>query len=300
MNWRALGEVLERIELAWAGAGWAATFLIIAGLTLRWRILLSQQGIALPLRTVFSLTWGGQFFNSILPGSTGGDVMKLYQICRIAPDRKAAGVATVFVDRFLALLALLVLAAVGFLLEPLDLGALTGIANDWSGSQLIGLLALVVLAVLIFSWLTARLLRGSRWLDRLRQLWAAARTNFTFGPSLLAVLALAFTLHFLNFLVAYLYARSLGIGVTLAQVSLFMPVVLFLVLLPVTINGHGLREILLIIYFTQMGVNLSGASVAGVREIAVALSLLLISNDLLWSLPGGLWYFATFGKMRPK
>lgn len=38
-----------------------------------------------------------------------------------------------------------------------------------------------------------------------------------------------------------------------------MPVVLFLVLLPITINGHGLREVLLIGYFTQMGITASGA-----------------------------------------
>ena len=54
---------------------------------------------------------------------------------------------------------------------------------------------------------------------------------------------LAFAIHLVNFLVTYLLARALGISITPPSKSLLMmPVVLFLVMLPVTINGHGLRK----------------------------------------------------------
>ena len=82
--------MLTRLHVGWAVAGWALSSLMIVGLAVRWRIFLRQQNIALPFLTIFSLTWAGQFFNSILPGSTGGDVVKIYQLCRLAPDRKAA------------------------------------------------------------------------------------------------------------------------------------------------------------------------------------------------------------------
>jgi hypothetical protein len=71
-------------------------------------------------------------------------------------------------------------------------------------------------------------------------------------------------------------------------------VVMLLIMLPVTINGHGLRELLLIAYFTQVGIGIDGFGGSGVREIAVAFSLLLVANDLLWSIPGGIWYMARF------
>ena len=89
----------DTLNFAWAIPASALVALLITLLALRWRIFLRQQGLELPFSTIFSLTWAGQFFNSVLPGSTGGDVVKIYQLCRLAPDRKAAAAATVVVDR---------------------------------------------------------------------------------------------------------------------------------------------------------------------------------------------------------
>lgn len=118
--------------------------------------------------------------------------------------------------------------------------------------------------------------------------------------NLLGAVFLAFAIHLLNFLTIYLFARALHIPISYGQVLLMMPVVLFLVLLPVTINGHGLREVLLIGYFGYLGITAAGTSGAQVRETAVALSLLAVANDLFWSAPGGLIYLIYFGNRRPK
>jgi hypothetical protein len=61
-----------------------------------------------------------------------------------------------------------------------------------------------------------------------------------------------------------------------------------------TINGHGLRELILIAYFTEMGITVGRSGGSGVREIAIAFSLLLVADDLLWSIPGGIWYMLRF------
>lgn len=281
--------------MGWAIAGWVLSFFVIAGLALRWGVFLRQQKLHLPFRSILALTWAGQFFNSVLPGSTGGDVIKMYQLCRIAPDRKAGAVASVLADRLSALVALLVMAGVGFVLEPAPLRFVIG----KSPSGRFTALALLVFAIIAASgaWLLFRLTRTTHWPDRLRRTIAAAKTNLTLSRETLIALAGAFALHFLNFFTIYLFARALGIAITYSQILLMMPVVLFVVLLPITINGHGIRELLLIGYFTHLGVTLSGVQVSGVQEVAVALSLVLVANDLVWSLPGGLWYLSRF-KMR--
>lgn len=293
----ALQAILFRLESSWAIAGFACSFLIIVGLALRWRIFLRQQQIEISSGTVLCLTWSGQFFNSILPGSTGGDVMKIYQLCRIAPNRKAAAVATIFADRLCALLALLALAVIGFLIEPaplylLQVPAVSGIvsASFFGGVLILGLLA---------AWGLFALARATPWREHIERTLLSARSIFTSGPECLAAIALAFAIYLANFLVVYLFARSLGIGITPPQVALMVPVILFLVLLPVTINGHGLRELLLIGYFTHLDISLVHQTPGGVQEIAVALSLVLVSNDLLWSLPGGIWYLVNF-RTRPR
>jgi len=297
LDWTRLGEVLTRVNVGWAVSGWALSALLIAGLALRWRIFLRQQGIALPFTTILSLTWAGQFFNSVMPGSTGGDVVKIYRICQLAPGRKAAAVATIFVDRLTAFLVLAVLAGVAFVINPAPLGVLLthSLSTRVMAGWLLASLAVVAAAV----WLIGRFLRSTHWGGRLARTFAAARNHLSFNRGLLAAVLLAAALHLLNILIAYLFARALGISLTYLQVLLIVPVVAFFVMLPVTINGHGLRELLLIAYFTQMGVALSGRSGNGVREIAIAWSLLLVTNDLLWSMPGGVWYLARFKSTAP-
>ncbi len=288
MNWSALGAVFTHLHFGWALTGWALSGLLIAALGLRWRIFLRAQEIELSFSTILSLTWAGQFFNSFLPGSTGEDVVKIYQICRLATDRKAAAVATVFVDRLTALLALVVLAGIAFVIDPAPLRILS--IPPFPTRATVGWLLASLVMVVAATWLLVRFLRSTHWGERPIATLKTARGNLSFNRSLLAAVLLAFAIHLANFLVVYFLARALGISITRLQILLMMPVVLFLVMLPVTINGHGLREMLLIGYFTQMGVTLAGHHETGVREIAIALSLLLVTNDLLWSIPGGIWY----------
>jgi uncharacterized membrane protein YbhN (UPF0104 family) len=297
VNWQHLGTIFFRLDFRWALAGWALTIGVILLLALRWRLFLVQQQLSIPFRTVFGLTWAGQFFNSVLPGSTGGDVVKIYQLCRIAPQRKAPAAASVFADRFGALLALLLLAGIGFILEPAPLRILFGERPSlpttviWS----LGLMGLGLLG----GWLLWRRLRLTPWAGKLQRLFDAVRECFSFNYRLAVAFLFSFMLHLLNFFIVFLFARSLGISITYGQVLVMMPVILFLVMVPVTINGHGLRELLLIAYFTSMGIVIGGHPELKVEDTAVALSLVAVTNDLLWSLPGGLWYLFAFRRLGP-
>ena len=280
LDWAGLGAVFGHLDFRWAAAGSASTFTMIALLALRWRSFLNQQSIRLPYQTTLSLTWTGQFFNSILPGSTGGDVVKLIQICRLVPDRKAAAASTVLLDRLSALIALLALALGAIVVDPRPLALV-------APNILLLAIGLVGVAGSVALWLVYRMRKRFAFQGRLGRMLEAARGSLVFNGQLLSAFALAFTIHLLNFFAIYLFARALGIPISYSQVLCMMPVVLFLIMIPVTINGHGLREVLLIAYFGYMRIAVAGYPV---RETAVALSLLTVANDLLWSLPGGLWY----------
>lgn len=280
--------MLARVHLAAVFQASLLTIVMIALLALRWRLFLRQQDVQLPFRTVLSLTWAGQFFNSVLPGSTGGDVVKIYQLCRLFPNRKAAAAVSVIIDRMSAFVALAALAAVAFLAGP-TLGAVQPASlrqlNWWWFLALPLAAGAVAIAIL-------KVLRSPHWLARIRHIAGVARTSFTLNWNMALAMALAFAIHFLNFFIAYVFARALGIQISYAHILLIMPIVLFLVLLPVTINGHGLREVVLIFYFTAMHITMQGNPAVGVAETVVSLSVLLVANDLLWAIPGGLWYLA--------
>lgn len=288
-------QILGHLDGGWALAACATTSLLVVGLGARWRIFLQAQGIELPFGTVLSLTWAGQFFNTLLPGSTGGDVVKIYHICQLAPDRKAAAAATVLVDRITAFFALLLLAGVGLIINPVPLRVLIH-------SLVLGKTALwtsiALLVALVIAWHLLRLMRGTLWGDRLLRTLSAARRSFVFSWRWVGAFLLALAMHLLIVIVAYFFARALGISISYLQVLVMLPVISLFVMLPITINGHGLRELLLIGYFTEMGVALSGDPGSAVRETAIAFSFLMVTNDLLWALPGGIWYSIRFKSAR--
>jgi len=292
VSWSELGLVLGRLDPAWALPAACLVPLGITALAFRWRIFLRQQGIQLPFGTVFSLTWAGQFFNTVLPGSTGGDVVKVYQLCRLAPDRKAAVAATVVVDRFIALVALLCLVVVALAIDPVPLQMIKEYRN--SLSSILWAVVVAAAAAALSAWILFRYLQSTHWLGRVQRTLAALRNNLVFNANLCAAMGMSFGIHCLGFFMTFLFARSLNINITYFQVLLIFPVVMLLVMLPVTVNGHGLREIILIFYFNHLRIGLAGGASIGVRETVVALSVVCVTNDLLWNLPGGLWYLLRF------
>ena len=220
-----------------------------------------------------------------------------YRVCGIDPDREQGwrqyllALLAFSVVSIVALFALLVLTGCALIIDPVPLRTLS--TQSYSARTLLGLLVLFLFAVLAALFLF-RTTRSTLWGGRLMRTLAATKSHLSLNPKALAAGSLAFILHLLNFLIAYLFAKALGLSITYLQVAIIVAVVMLLSMVPVTINGHGLRELLLIAYFTQLGLGLDRAVGSGVREIAIAFSLLLVANDLLWSIPGGIWYKARF------
>ncbi len=122
----------------------------------RWRILLKAQKIDFPLKESYSLSMIGLFFNQLVPGSTGGDVYKAYAVAKRNPTQKGGAVVSVFVDRALGLILLLLLVACGML-------------ANWSWVS--GDPELLSFATAIFSFLGALVVGGTFFFSaRLRRL----------------------------------------------------------------------------------------------------------------------------------
>lgn len=77
----------------------------------RWRnILLARSRSQIPLWGVFKITWIGQFFSSVLPGSVSGDLVKILYIQKYDPlFSKKFVFATILIDRVIGLCSLILL-----------------------------------------------------------------------------------------------------------------------------------------------------------------------------------------------
>lgn len=292
ISWSEFVAVITRVQLPWVCLGSAGTLLLIIGLAVRWRVFLRIQRFNLSFPTILSVTWAGQFFNAILPGSTGGDIVKIYQVCRLNPEQKASAAATVIIDRLTGLFALACLAAVGIWLNPLPLRLLSG--QRLFSIQTIWLLLAGSAFLIILAWLLVRRARAATWSGRVLRTLAAARTSLVFDDRWFVAFSVSLAMHLLTILTAYLFSRALGLSITYLQMLEMIPVISIFIMLPITINGHGLRELLLIAYFTQFGATIPGSVAPIEREIAIAFSLLMVTNDLVWAIPGGIVYFFRF------
>jgi glycosyltransferase 2 family protein len=77
----------------------------------RWFILIRSLDLPFSLRNTFRLGMVGVFYNTFLPGSVGGDLLKAYFIAKEHPERKARAIATVIADRALGLFGLILFVA---------------------------------------------------------------------------------------------------------------------------------------------------------------------------------------------
>lgn len=73
----------------------------------RWYLLVRALDLPFTLRNAVRLGLVGGFWNTFLPGSVGGDLMKAYYIARDTPGKRASAVATVIADRLVGLFGLI-------------------------------------------------------------------------------------------------------------------------------------------------------------------------------------------------
>lgn len=250
----------------------------------RLRELLQQMNQRFRITAALDAILVGAFFSQTLISFIGGDAMRIWRMIRA---RIPAAVATksVLLDRIsgFAGVVAIVLITIPMLVPMLQsiemkLGLLLIAAG-----VLAGIFSVFVLRRLPQRMRTGRLLGG---------LWRFASLGLDIMRSrrgALYVLGLSITIQVINIVVLYILGRGLSIHMDLELYFVFMPVVLFLSMLPISIAGWGVRE---------------GAMVAALATIDVpshqslALSICFGLCLILVSLPGGLIWFASRGKVR--
>jgi uncharacterized membrane protein YbhN (UPF0104 family) len=225
---------------------------------LRWYVLVRAQD--LPFRVPDALRLGliGFFFNTFLPGSVGGDIIKAAALAR-EQSRRTVAVATVIMDRVIALWGLFWFMAVlggAFWLS----GSLEGPGGEQSKTIIEG--AAAVVAVSLVGWLLLGLLpphRAERFAGRLARLpkvggsaaefWRAVWMYRCRQRSVAAALLISWV-GFVGFVGAfYCSTRTLWDGdaanpiPTFTQHFLLVPIGLIIMAMPLFPGGAGIGEL---------------------------------------------------------
>jgi glycosyltransferase 2 family protein len=293
--------VLTTLMLWWAGpaAVWAAArgargtwiggalLLVIADRTLmayRWVALLRAiPSAAHPrLGDILRVFFVSSYLGTFLPGSVGGDAVRTYGLNRLAVPA-ADAFASVFLDRLLGILSLLIMSLAGLVLAR-DLARDPAVLLSLVATALVCAAA----AVAIFSRRAAVL--GGAVVRRLpSQRVARATTGVVEGLQryaperriLTIVLFASIAVQVLRVLQAYCLGRSLGMALPVTAYFAFIPIILLVMLLPISVNGLGTSQIAFVGLFGRAGIS---------DGPAFALSILFLALGVAGNLPGGLLY----------
>jgi uncharacterized protein (TIRG00374 family) len=256
--------------------------------TIRWNLILKNQDIHLPIKRVFVLNMVGQFYNSFLPGSTGGDFAKAYLASRQTPH-KIRAVISVAVDRVIGLLALVVMG--GLMATFLWLKS-----DPTSPTASICRYVAIGCGLIVFGSAAGGILLGSsrvrkalgyeRLLDRLPmqhhlgKVREAGRIYKQSWISILTWIVLTIPVHLTVVVSALLAGMAFGLSIKPGFYFVCVPVMVLSASIPISPQGAGVME--------WIGFQLLSRQGALVSEV-LALTLSIRIVQILWNLTGGIF-----------
>jgi uncharacterized membrane protein YbhN (UPF0104 family) len=273
LEWGRLGAAFAGLRLGPWLLAVAAYLLAQAVSSRRWQLLAAPLGFGGAWPRYLAHYFVGLFFNLALPTSVGGDVVRAWYLAG-AEGRRSAALLSVFADRASGLAVLVALACVAALCSPVPLA-------PWLAATVAALGAAALLGVAALPLLPALLERAPAGTEKLRRLAEAWRAYLRRPGLLLRVTVLAAGVQAANVVLLWLIGAGLGLAVPFAYYGVLMPLVALLTLLPLSVNGMGLRELGTVALLAPLGVP---------PEQAVALALLQFAAFAAAGLAGGAFY----------
>lgn len=247
----------------------------------RWQRLLLAQGIHIPLRSLIASVFVGQFFNSFLPTTVGGDAMRAYDTA-LQSKESMKSVMSVFSDRLIGVFALALLAVIALIIglisgEDVSFLVLPVIVVFAICSFGVGLifddrLVLFVVAIL-------KRIKLGRIGEKVKKAYASLSILKDNKRVLLIAFIVSLALQINVVLFYYFIGVSLDLGVSILYFFMIVPIALVVLLLPFSINGIGLREGIFVFLLTDLGVS---------SQDAIALSVLSFLLSLTQAILGGI------------
>jgi uncharacterized membrane protein YbhN (UPF0104 family) len=219
--------------------------------SMRWGLLLQsgQDGHGrLGLRRLFPLYLLGSFFSRLLPGTVGGDAVKAYYLYK-ETGQGVQALSSVFMDRYIGYIVLMSMGLAAF---PFGLGYFRGSWIEWLLPAIVA--GFIILSIVFFGLRLGKRMRllgdfYGHFHSYRRQKGVMARA------ALLSVVIQVATV-----LAVYVLALGLGQRIPLLPFFIFVPIIITLSSLPVSISGVGIREGAFVLLFGSIGVRPDAAT----------------------------------------
>lgn len=266
-------QLITGTDIVFVTLAVAITILSVILSAYKWQLLVKAQGFSIRLGKLISSYFVGLFFNNFMPTSIGGDMVRIMDLRREVGSGTVAA-ASVVAERVLASVTLgllVVLAAVFDISTIHDHGLLIAVFTA---------ACLIMFAAILCAD------RLSLYLGKYASPLAVRFKNFaeSIGVSLkdrramAKVMLYSIIFQVLVVLINVAIIKALGLEVKMGMIFLFVPIIFAFTMLPISINGLGVREAAYAYFFGRAGLS---------AEEAIAVSVLFFLVVTLVSLTGG-------------
>jgi hypothetical protein len=227
----------------------------------KWRLFLSVKGSPITFWRLFIINYVGGFWGLVLPSSVSADIVRGFYLSKATSDLSLT-VTSMAADRFISGVSLVCLACLGGWLAGSRPGLehLRGIILVMASITVLGVIILFYRPFL--RWLDRRVVQKfSGWLlVRKGREWLVACLEYQQYPGLL-LLAFFYSLavQVVRVFIFYVVALGFGLHAPLMYYIIFIPLIMVLIMLPVSFNGIGVREMSFVGFFSLAGMPESGA-----------------------------------------
>lgn len=286
---QALIAIFQR--LSWALMLLALALVVFTRMFIyyRMKLLLEAGGDRIPYAELVKVGWMGDFGTFFVPGLLGSDLMRIYILQHYLSDVTRAASAIIY-ERFIGLASL---------------GLVVFLSILWCHDFFVrlGLYIPVLLvclallgALLAFFLFPDTILRisgkifkdsskpGRKLQTIVNSIMAYANYKVLFSKAFLICLLT----QVMRVLVCYVITRGIGVSVDMKYFFLFVPIIFFILMAPVSVGGFGVREGASVFLFSYVGVS---------QADAFMMALLTSFVIVFYSLPGG-FFFITRGLLK--
>ncbi|WP_022850066.1 lysylphosphatidylglycerol synthase transmembrane domain-containing protein [Limisalsivibrio acetivorans] len=221
----------------------------------------------------------GSYFNQVLPGSIGGDAVRILEVSNAYKCKKREAFYGIFIDRIVGLLGLLALNFAANLINR-------GLLPEWLYKLIMGIGLVGFGGFFMFLLIAGHPFFTKYQLLRLfHNIRARFLRVYNSAKNIAVQSGLSLLTHLFSVLSIFALGNALGLDYPLYVYMVTVPPVLLLLIVPISLAGWGVREGAMVGIFM-----LVGAPRESVLSISILYGLILIVS----SLPG--MYFWVKGK----
>lgn len=261
----------------------------------KWQLLLEVQGAKFSLLTLQAINYMALFFNNFFLGALGGDAFRFLKTMNEG-ENKTSSISSIIMDRLTGLIMLSIIVIVSCMINYYSNLFFLGLSQLYF-IVFCGIVFILLCIVFLYfvpnlqkvKWLSRIILKFKKVDTFLSNFYESIKIYAYAKKIVIKALILSLLFQVTTIISMYLFSLAAGVKVDFFHWAFIVPLVSFIIMIPISANGIGLQEGVFFLYLKAIGIESSSALVV---------ALLPRTGMIIFSLIGGIIYLEQIGWKR--